>query len=225
MRTMTVHTLVTALPDPEVLRARCRALALLDALLDPGVPTHTFFPEWRPGVDLALMDNGSGDQYAIAFDPAGVFLHGFDHECAATPWRVWPRAHWPGLLDGLPPSLAHYPEDPEFQFEEFLDATVCVWREKNAPTWSCGPVTFTADESDGADWLFTLLTDGTPDTYVAYAEDYFERPVTRTAVATVQSGTPLTRETVSALSPTADFATVALRARELGYAVDDRPTA
>ncbi|MFU2340991.1 hypothetical protein [Streptomyces albidoflavus] len=169
------------------------------------------------------MDNGSGDQYAIAFDPAGVFLHGFDHECAATPWRVWPRAHWPGLLDGLPPSLAHYPEDPEFQFEEFLDATVCVWREKNAPTWSCGPVTFTADESDGADWLFTLLTDGTPDTYVAYAEDYFERPVTRTAVATVQSGTPLTRETVTALSPTADFAAVALRARELGYAVEESP--
>lgn len=98
-----------------------------------------------------------------------------------------------------------------------------MWREKNAPTWSCGPVTFTADESDGADWLFTLLTDGTPDTYVAYAEDYFERPVTRTAVATVQSGTPLTRETVSALSPTADFATVALRARELGYAVEESP--
>ncbi|MFJ7785623.1 hypothetical protein [Streptomyces fungicidicus] len=63
MRTVTVHTQVTSLPDPEVLRARCRALALLDA----------------------LMDNGSGDQYAIAFDPAGVFLHGFGHECAATP--------------------------------------------------------------------------------------------------------------------------------------------
>ncbi|MEY6564038.1 hypothetical protein ACWEJQ_05395 [Streptomyces albidoflavus] len=28
---MTVHTLVTALPDPEILRARCRALALLDS--------------------------------------------------------------------------------------------------------------------------------------------------------------------------------------------------
>ncbi|MGW8944540.1 hypothetical protein [Streptomyces koyangensis] len=81
-----------------------------------------------------------------------------------------------------------------------------------------------ADESDGADWLFDLLTDGTPDTYVAYAEDYFERPVARTAVASVQSGTPLTRETVTALSPTADFAALAVRARELGYAVDDRPT-
>ncbi|MCG5122085.1 hypothetical protein ACWGR3_14360 [Streptomyces albidoflavus] len=146
---------------------------------------------------------------------------GFDHESAATPWREWPRAHWPGLLDGLPPSLAHYPEDPEFQFEEFFDATVCVWREKNAPTWSCGPVTFTAEASDGADRLFTLLTDGTPDTYVAYAEDYFERPVARTAVAAIRSGAPLTHETVAALSPTADFAAVALRARELGHAVEE----
>ncbi|MEU2651083.1 hypothetical protein AB0A84_21875 [Streptomyces albidoflavus] len=96
-----------------------------------------------------------------------------------------------------------------------------MWREKNAPTWSCGPVTFTADESDGADRLFTLLTDGTPDTYVAYSEDYFERPVARTAVAAIRSGAPLTHETVAALSPTADFAAVALRARELGHAVEE----
>ncbi|MGV9658041.1 hypothetical protein ACWDR5_13835 [Streptomyces koyangensis] len=80
-----------------------------------------------------------------------------------------------------------------------------------------------ADESDCADWLFDLLTDGTPDTYVAYAEDHFERPVARTAVAAVQSGTPLTRETVTALSPTADFAAVAVRARELGCAVEEPP--
>ncbi len=67
-----------------------------------------------------------------------------------------------------------------------------MWREKNAPTWSWGPGTFTADAPDGGegDRLFDLLTDGTPDTYVAYAEDYFERPIARTAVATVQSGAP-----------------------------------
>lgn len=72
------------------------------------------------------------------------------------------------------------------------------------PTDSAGQLN-AADESDGADWLFDLLTDGTPDTYVAYAEDHFERPVARTAVAAVQSGTHLTRETVTALSPTADL--------------------
>ncbi|WP_234421977.1 hypothetical protein [Streptomyces sp. CB00316] len=112
------------MPDPDVLRARCRALALLDAILDADAPTHSFVSDWREGIDLAFMDNGSGDQYAVVFDPAGVFLYGFDHESDATPWREWPRAHWPGLLDGLPPSLAHYPAAPEFQFEDRTSSTM-----------------------------------------------------------------------------------------------------
>lgn len=163
------------------------------------------------------MDNGSGDQYAIAFDPAGVFLYGFDHESDATPWREWPRAHWPGLLDGLPASLAHYPVAPEFRFDGFFDATVCVWREKTATAWKHGAVEFADDESDGADWLFGLLTDGTPAAYVSFAEDYFERTIDRDAVTAILTRLPLTRETVTALSPTADFQAVARRARALGY--------
>jgi hypothetical protein len=127
---MTVQTLLPLLPDPDALLARCRALALLDFALDADTPTHGFVSEWRDGVDLAWRDNGSGDQHAVVFDQAGVFLHGFDHESDATPWRESPRAHWHGLLDGLPASLAHYPAAPEFRFDGFFDATVCVWRER-----------------------------------------------------------------------------------------------
>ncbi|MFC4327676.1 hypothetical protein ACFPC0_07510 [Streptomyces andamanensis] len=218
---MTVHTLVALLPDPGVLRVRCRALALLDAILDASAPTHSFVSDWREDVDLAFMDNGSGDQYAVVFDPAGVFLYGFDHESDATPWREWPRAHWPGLLDGLPSSLAHYPAAPEFQFDGFFDATVCVWREKDGEAWQCGPVTYD-DESDGSDWLFDLLTDGSTDAYVSFAEDCFERTVDRDAVTAVLARAPLTRRTVTSLSSTADFTTVAAQARALGYAVQGR---
>ncbi|MFF2523822.1 hypothetical protein [Streptomyces liangshanensis] len=219
---MTVHALVALLPDPDVLRARCRALALLDAILDADAPTHSFVSNWREGVDLAFMDNGSGDQYAVVFDPAGVFLYGFDHESDATPWREWPRAHWPGLLDGLPPSLAHYPAAPEFQFDDFFDATVCVWREKDAEAWQCGQVKFD-DESDGSDWLFELLTAGSTDAYVSFAEDYFERTIDRDAVAAILAGAPLSHGTVASLSSTADFEAVAVQARTLGYAVQDQP--
>jgi len=220
---MTVHALVASLPDPDVLHARCRALALLDAILDADYPTHTFVSGWREGVDLALMDNGSGDQYAVVFDPAGVFLYGFDHESDATPWREWPRAHWPGLLDGLPPSLAHYPAAPEFQLEGFFDATVCVWREKDAEAWTCGPVAFDKDETDGSDWLFDLLTDGSTDAYVTFAEDYFGRTVDRDAVAAIMAQEPLSHRTVTSLYATADFEAVAAQARTLGYAVQDQP--
>ncbi|MFJ3601122.1 hypothetical protein ACIPRU_32165 [Streptomyces sp. NPDC090126] len=82
---------MASLPDPDILLARCRALALLDAILDADAPTHSFVSDWHEGVGLAYMDNGSGDQYAVVFDPPGVFLYGFDHESDATtkespPW-------------------------------------------------------------------------------------------------------------------------------------------
>ncbi|WP_438293387.1 hypothetical protein [Streptomyces sp. HUAS TT7] len=221
---MTVHALLPLLPAPDVLLARCQALALLDSVLDAEAPTHTFFPNWRGGVHLACMENGSGDQYAVVFDPAGVFLYGFDHESSATPWRESPRAHWPGLLEGLPSSLAHYAAAPEFEFDGFFDATVCVWRERDAEAWGCGPVEFAADESDGADWLFELLADGSADAYVSFTEDYLERRIDRDAVAAVLAQAPLSREMVSSLSPAADFATVAGQARALGYTVQDQAT-
>ncbi|KIQ65526.1 hypothetical protein TR51_16845 [Kitasatospora griseola] len=216
---MTVRDLLSSLPEPAELRARCRAIALLDAILDDYAPRHTFVLGWRDGVDLAAMDNGSGDQYAIVFDAAGVFLHGFDHESDATPWREPERAHWPGLLDGLPASLAHYAQAPEFQFMDFFDATVCVWRETADTAWRCGPVEFAPDERDGADWMFDLVADGTPEAYVDFAEDYFERPVARDAVAAIMAGAPLTPETVAALAPAKDFATIAAQARKLGWDV------
>ncbi|MFE6867728.1 hypothetical protein ACFVFS_14300 [Kitasatospora sp. NPDC057692] len=218
---MTVRDLVALLPEPAALRDRCRAIALLDAVLDTYAPTHTFKAGWRDGVDLALMDNGSGDQYAIIFDPAGVFLYGFDHESDATPWREEDRAHWPGLLDGLPASLAHYAEAPEFQFDGFFDATVCVWREEGDTEWRCGPVEFTPDESDGADWLFGLLIDESPDAYVNFAEDYFERSVDRDAVAAVLRGSLLSRGTIASLSSSPDYEAIAQEAHRLGYSVQD----
>ncbi|MFB7666609.1 hypothetical protein ACFC1R_22110 [Kitasatospora sp. NPDC056138] len=218
---MNVHELVSALADPDVLRARCRAPALLDVVLDGFAPRYDYIPNWRAGVDLATMENGSGDLYGIVFDPAGAFLYGFDHECDATPWREWPRAHWPGLLEGLPTALAHYPAAPELQFDGFFDATVCAWRETGATSWQCGPVEFAPEETDGAGWLFGVLTDGSAEAVRTDAEYYYERPVDRQAVAALLAGAPLDRRTVGALDPAADFEATADRARLLGYAVAD----
>ncbi|MFD4787795.1 hypothetical protein ACFWN1_12235 [Streptomyces sp. NPDC058459] len=219
MTVMTVHDLLPLLPDPAVLAARCRAFAVLDTVLDPVAPLPGYQSGWRDGVDLAWMENGSGDQWGIVFDPAGVLLHGFDHECDATPWREEPRAHWPGLLDGLPASLAPYTTMPEWQFDGFFDATVCAWHETGANTWQCGPVRFAPDESDGADWLFGLLAEGSPDAYAEFAEDYWERPVDTEAVRAVLAGAALTPALTAALSPTADFPAIAKAVRTLGHPV------
>ncbi|MEU8924270.1 hypothetical protein AB0D10_25565 [Kitasatospora sp. NPDC048545] len=82
---MNVHELVTVLPDPGVLRARCRALALLDIVLDGFAPRHGYVPGWRAGVDLATMDNGSSVSrqahtgYSLAL-PAGSLLRSVHHQ-------------------------------------------------------------------------------------------------------------------------------------------------
>lgn len=101
---------------------------------------------------------------------------------------------------------------------------MCAWHETGADGWRCGPVAFGAGESDGAEWLFGLLVDGSPGAYVKFAEDYYERPVDPGAVAAVLAGAPLTRWTVALLSPTADFDAIATQARTLGSTVCDRPT-
>ncbi|MEU7107376.1 hypothetical protein ABZ951_20290 [Streptomyces sp. NPDC046215] len=208
--------LVAELPHPAVLLERCRSLAVLDAIFAGRERTYAFDPAWGDGVALASMDNGGGDLYAVVFDPAGVFLYGFDHECDATPWREDDRVHWPGLLDGLPPALARYAAEPAFQLDGFFDATVCAWRETGDDAWRCGPVVFEDGESDGADFLFEQLLDADGTAYADWAEDIFERPVDRAAVAAVFSGAALTPELVHQLNPEADYEEIAREAAALG---------
>ncbi|MYV48334.1 hypothetical protein [Streptomyces sp. SID2888] len=76
-------------------------------------------------------------------------------------------------------------------------------------------------ESDGAGWLFGMLTDGSAEAVSSDAEDYDDRPVDRRAVAAILAGAPLDRRTVRALDPAADFEATADRTRLLGYAMAD----
>jgi hypothetical protein len=208
-----------------VLRTRSRAFAVLDCVLGGAgdYPTYTFDPQWKPGVALAAMDTGSGDLYAIAFDSIGVFLYGFAHESDLSPWRDnGTKAHWPGLLDGLPPELASYPAEPSFLYEDFFDATVVVWRETADTTWQCGLVELPGDagpDPDGADLLFAAIADGSTAAYAKHARHYFEVAVDQQAVLAVLDGAPLTAELTALLNPEADFTAIADVVALTGYPV------
>jgi hypothetical protein len=83
---------------------------------------------------------------------------------------------------------AHYAQAPEFQSDGFFDATVCAWYESGAASWQCGPVEFAADETDGADWLFELLTEADDArAFASFAEDHHECFVDREAVEAVMT--------------------------------------
>jgi hypothetical protein len=64
------------LPDIPVVRDRSRSLAMLDAILSPQweYRYYSFNGSWGPAQELASMRNGSGDDYAVVFSPAGAWV-------------------------------------------------------------------------------------------------------------------------------------------------------
>jgi hypothetical protein len=71
---MTGHDLARELPDISELRDRCRALAMLEAIVGYGsaYPTYVYDARWAPGVELASMRNGGGDEWDVAATVDGL---------------------------------------------------------------------------------------------------------------------------------------------------------
>ncbi|MEU4775197.1 hypothetical protein [Micromonospora sp. NPDC023644] len=74
---MTVYDIAAELPSIDVLRDRCRALAVLECVVDGGEPYYAYARDW--GADeAASMDNGSGDEWTVVFTADGAFIRVFD---------------------------------------------------------------------------------------------------------------------------------------------------
>ncbi|MEU8663862.1 hypothetical protein [Actinoplanes philippinensis] len=216
---MTAHDLAAALPDIITLRERCRALAVLDAILSPAeLSRHHAFASTGPhGAATASMDNGSGDAWSIEFSPAGAFLLGFDHESPMSP-AVNDEEPWPGLIDTVPEAFAAALTEPALSYEDALEATICLWRQPGDDRWHAGDIDFPDHpDPDGADRLFAVLLDPTGGAYHRFAEDNYGRSVERDAVREVFDLTPLTTNLVRRLNP--GRSTAALRAdlSPIGY--------
>ncbi|WP_103352266.1 hypothetical protein [Amycolatopsis sp. CA-128772] len=204
---MTVYDLARRLPAIPELRLLCRALATLDAVLDPGSEDrrHLYDHAWAPGEELASMRDGAGNEYSIVFTAAGAFVRGFDHESPMSPYATDDEEPWPGVLDAVPDVFRACAGEPAFR-DEFgtPHVTVCLWREHRDTGWQHGEIAFPDNGDDGADWLFALLTDGTPEAFRDWAQDYYERPIDLDAVRHVYAGQPVTAGVVAALGPSAD---------------------
>ncbi|WP_404959375.1 hypothetical protein [Streptomyces sp. 147326] len=226
MPPVTVHEILPALPDVPALRDRCRAPAMLEAVMDAsGFGFFAYAASWSGTEEAALMDNGSGDDYAIVFSPAGAYARGFAHESRMSPYGDEDLAVWPGLVDAVPAAFRRYVTEPAFCDEGVPRATVVFWREAGDAAWRTGPVEFPADDphgyADGAEDLFGVLAAGTPEAYRDFAEDYYEpeRPLDLDAICHVFALRPLTEAVITALNPGADPAGAARAAARIGYPV------
>jgi hypothetical protein len=63
------------------------------------------------------------------------------------------------------------------------------------------------------------ILDGNPNTYKVWAEDYYENPISLSAVQKVYVHALLTRELVHELNATTDFESVLADAAEIDYPV------
>ncbi|WP_330459592.1 hypothetical protein OIB37_23620 [Streptomyces sp. NBC_00820] len=204
----TVHEIAALLPEPAELRAHLRALAVLEGTIcgDPRSASYTFDPAWGPGVEAALMENGSGDEFSVLFSPAGVLIRGFDHESRMSPYGTDDGQTWPGVVDEVPAVLRPLLEQPAFRDEGLglTRVTACLWRETGDTAWRTGSaIDFPSDNADpdGSDFLFGLLTDRSAEAVQDHFEEDYERPVPLDAVRHVLAGHALTPAVVTALNP------------------------
>ncbi|MEH0822110.1 MULTISPECIES: hypothetical protein [unclassified Micromonospora] len=208
---VTVHEVARALPDPEALRRRCRALALAEAILSPDQESryYRYDAHWGPGAELASMDNGSGDAYSIVFTAVGTFIRGFDHESQMSP-AVNDGEVWPGVVDQVPEVFADQVDEPAFSFDDTIEATCCLWRQVADDRWHAGEIDFPDGiDPDCALGLFGVLLDPTPATYRGFAEDYYELDVDPGALTEIYAARPLTEELVRRLNPELSLADLA----------------
>jgi len=221
---VTVHDIARQLPGISVLRDHCRAMAMVEAVLNPerAFRYHSFDARWSGTEELASMDNGSGDEYSIVFSTAGAYIRGFDHESPMSPYAEH-GGPWPGVLDEVPAVFRPYVEEPAFSDEDGTPfVTACLWRETGDGAWQAGTIAFPEDaddhgDPDGAGYLFQLLVDRSPEAFRRFAEDYYETPVGLEAVRHVFALRPLTGEVVSALNPEATLTGLADDIAGIGY--------
>ena len=201
-----------ALPDIPTLRRLTRSLAMLDAILSPEWEPryYSFDSHWGPGELMASMRNGQGDHWFALFTGAGVVVIGLDHE--APMFR--PGDPWPGVIDAVPRDLTTAVDEPAF---DARNCTFCVWRRTAGARWEHGPVQFPdGDDPDGSARLLQIL-DGRPESYHAFAADYYEVDLPLDAVRAVYRHQPLTPELLAQLAPGVTVDMIRQDVAEIGY--------
>ncbi len=209
---------LTALPTIEKLKKLTQSLAMLDAIImrEWDYRYYSFNCKWAEGEQMAAMRNGEGDGWYCCFGLPGAFLKGFDHESEMSPWSMETHRVWPGVLDDVPEDFKTFAMEPAFSME---DTTFCVWRGMRDAQWSTGKISYPdGDDPDGSGWMLSVL-DGNPTTYKAWAEDYYERSVSLSAVREIYEHMPLTQELAQELNATVKLETLLADAAEIDYPV------
>ena len=209
------EVIAKGLPYIETLRRLTKSLAMLDAIISPewDYRYYSYNANWGRSEEMASMRDGSGDEWFLLFHSHGAALKGFAHELSNAYGGDFAKR----IRQTVPSEFTSFLNEPSFGMDL---ATFCLWRLRTDGNWSVvtdgdgtGPIV-----DDGSAELLELL-DGQPETYRAWAADYFEREIDLSAIRMIYSHQTLDESLVKTLNPDLSLMDVLADAKEIGYPV------
>jgi hypothetical protein len=200
------------LPDVARTKRLLQSMAMLDAVLMPDwqYRYYSFDAHWGKDEMLGSMRDGAGDEFFAVFNARGAFLKGFVHDSPAAETRLCSDRFY----SDLPACFVKYSREPAFSIK---DVTFCVWRLIDHSAWDHAKVDLPiAHDPDGSASLLSML-DGAPETYRAWAGEYYGRDIPIEAVETLYAHRALTDEVVAALNPQQSVKGLEPDIAEIGY--------
>lgn len=209
-------THLTGFYSPTQLHEYLRKLAALELLFieeENDLCYYNFTVNWDKGIDMAEVNNGSGDTMYIFFTPKGTFIKGFDHESPVSPYAQEEYGIWPGMYDGCPAHFMDILGDVSMNKEE---VSFCIWNENDGQGWKTGNVKFENNEDDGSAFLLgTIYTSA--EKYKEWADDYYDMDLPLTVIQKFYNENRLTDEMIMAINPNADSGFVKTQLSLIGY--------
>lgn len=201
------------LPEIDVLKDAFKKLAILNVILNPNFHFryHHFVKNWSDGVDMAKIDNGSGDDLFVFFSKMGCVIKGFDHESPISPFAQHDFRIWDGMFEGLPDHFAVFLDDETVKNDA---VTFCFWKEYADAQWHKGPVVFEEGEDDGSDYLLGLVHLNAVD-FKNWADTYYEVQHSEAHIAQVYADAPLTDALILGINGSCDLEAVKNELKEL----------
>jgi hypothetical protein len=207
---------LSLLPGIFELRKLMQSLAMLDAILEEKweLRYYSYNAKWSKDSEVGFMRNGSGDEFQAMFLPSGVIIKGFAHESVMSPYGKNPPSVWPGVVDNVPVEFSGFLKEPAFSP---IDTTFCIWRRLQDDSWQCGIVKYSdGKDPDGSEGLLSIL-DGKPETYQAWAEQYYEHPIKLEAINQIYTHQPLNDSLITELNRKDSSRRVHEEAKAIGY--------
>ncbi len=170
-----------SMPDIAVLMSTCKAISVLDAILSPEweFRYYSYNSKWDTDEECMQMRNGHGDEMHVLFHREGAVINGFAHE--------YPQPPKNDVTMDLPEIFN------EFIFGEPVNSigtTFCVWKLQKSK-WKSGT---NLEEDNSAKML--KIFDGNPESYIEWAEEYFERSLPIDSVSQIYKSKPLSNDMV-----------------------------